>query len=87
MSETLQEARVRVHREACGRSQQTYLDPESGMLVISEYAHRSRGFCCGSACRHCPYHWQVVPTDRFADLEIERERRRANWSPELPDVQ
>ena len=24
-------------------------------LVFTEVAHRKRGKCCGSGCRHCPY--------------------------------
>ncbi|MES2220273.1 MAG: DUF5522 domain-containing protein [Acidobacteriota bacterium] len=24
-------------------------------LVFTEAYHRKRGFCCRSACRHCPY--------------------------------
>ena len=28
---------------------------EGGCLVFTEYYHLSRGSCCGSACRHCPY--------------------------------
>ncbi|KAF6734368.1 uncharacterized protein FQA47_010113 [Oryzias melastigma] len=44
-----------LHREACERKQQMYLDPSSGFKVFTEYAHLQRGKCCGSACRHCPY--------------------------------
>ncbi|KAI4877103.1 hypothetical protein NFI96_026455 [Prochilodus magdalenae] len=33
----------------------TYTDPLSGFKVFTEFAHRQRGRCCGSACRHCPY--------------------------------
>ena len=28
---------------------------EDGYLVFTEHYHRSRGYCCGSGCRHCPY--------------------------------
>lgn len=30
-----------------------YLD--DGLVVFSEAYHRTRGYCCGSGCRHCPY--------------------------------
>ncbi|XP_078417839.1 uncharacterized protein C1orf53 homolog [Cetorhinus maximus] len=43
------------HRRACRAGQQTYVDPESGYLVLTRLAHLQRGKCCGSACRHCPY--------------------------------
>lgn len=28
---------------------------EKGNWVFTEYYHRERGYCCKSACRHCPY--------------------------------
>lgn len=30
-----------------------YMD--NGLMVFTESYHRKRGFCCKSACRHCPY--------------------------------
>nr|XP_046248656.1 uncharacterized protein C1orf53 homolog [Scatophagus argus] len=45
----------RIHREACEAKKQMYVDPSSGYKVFTDYAHRQRGKCCGSACRHCPY--------------------------------
>ncbi|GAB5586084.1 hypothetical protein Unana1_00984 [Umbelopsis nana] len=33
----------------------TYIDPATGYTVMTELSHLSRGFCCGNACRHCPY--------------------------------
>ena len=30
-----------------------YWDDE--LVVFTEAYHLSRGFCCGSECRHCPY--------------------------------
>nr|KAF6266998.1 hypothetical protein mPipKuh1_001757 [Pipistrellus kuhlii] len=35
--------------------QLTYVDPATGYLVLTRLAHKQRGRCCGSACRHCPY--------------------------------
>ncbi|XP_051549817.1 uncharacterized protein C1orf53 homolog isoform X2 [Myxocyprinus asiaticus] len=35
--------------------ERTYIDPTTGYKVFTEFAHRKRGRCCGSACRHCPY--------------------------------
>ncbi|TVT55262.1 MAG: hypothetical protein FHK82_08835 [Sedimenticola thiotaurini] len=33
---------------------------EAGLMVFTEQYHLSRGYCCGSGCRHCPYeHAQV----------------------------
>ena len=28
---------------------------ENGNYVFTQWYHRKRGFCCGNACRHCPY--------------------------------
>ncbi|XP_078075469.1 uncharacterized protein C1orf53 homolog [Mustelus asterias] len=54
------------HRQACKAGQQTYVDPESGYLVLTRLAHLQRGECCGQACRHCPYNQVNVkdPTKR-----------------------
>lgn len=28
---------------------------ENGLYVFTEEFHLKRGYCCKSACRHCPY--------------------------------
>lgn len=28
---------------------------ENGLFVMSGWFHLKRGYCCGNACRHCPY--------------------------------
>lgn len=28
---------------------------EDGLMVLTEYFLKSRGYCCGNDCRHCPY--------------------------------
>lgn len=28
---------------------------ENDVLVMTEYFHEKRGFCCGNKCRHCAY--------------------------------
>lgn len=43
------------HRAAVEQGQPGYLDPESGLFVITAAVHLERGRCCGSGCRHCPY--------------------------------
>jgi hypothetical protein len=51
------------------------LDPadyyfENGLMVMTEQYHRKRGFCCGNACRHCPYgHVAVPPKEPVTDPE------------------
>uniref|UniRef100_A0A674A7S4 Uncharacterized protein n=1 Tax=Salmo trutta TaxID=8032 RepID=A0A674A7S4_SALTR len=39
----------------CVAGWQMYTDPGSGYKVFTEFAHRQRGKCCGTACRHCPF--------------------------------
>ena len=34
---------------------------ENGNYVFTAWYHIRRGYCCGSACRHCPYGHQNVP--------------------------
>ena len=51
------------HEAAVAASEDTYRDPDSGLLVLTAPALARRGLCCGWGCRHCPY-----PAD---------ERRRA----------
>lgn len=46
----------KLHDEACKKGQLTYKDPDSGYSVFTELGLRQRGRCCGSGCRHCPYH-------------------------------
>ncbi|KAL1251235.1 hypothetical protein QQF64_019031 [Cirrhinus molitorella] len=45
----------KLHLDACENQKRTYIDPKTGYNVFTEFAHRKRGRCCGSACRHCPY--------------------------------
>ncbi|MEZ4752980.1 MAG: DUF5522 domain-containing protein [Bdellovibrionota bacterium] len=49
-----------LHSEAIKQQQETYIDPDTGYIVLTELAHLNRGECCGSACRHCPYDWKNV---------------------------
>ena len=43
------------HQQAVSNGEHFYTDPQSGFLVFTERYHIERGFCCQSACRHCPY--------------------------------
>jgi hypothetical protein len=46
---------ARIHALACKEEKIFYTDPTSGLLVQTEYAHKKRGHCCKSGCRHCPF--------------------------------
>lgn len=43
------------HDDAVERGEAGYLDPDSGLFVLTAAELRRRGSCCGNGCRHCPY--------------------------------
>jgi hypothetical protein len=43
------------HQKACENQQDTYIDPETGLQVLTAFYLLRRGYCCTSRCRHCPY--------------------------------
>ena len=62
------------HREAAAAGESHYRDPATGLIVFTEVGLRRRGSCCGSGCRHCPYHHEEV------DLgERGRRAQRPTW--------
>ena len=38
-----------------------YYFNEQGLLVFTEAYHKKRGYCCGCACKHCPFQHVNVP--------------------------
>lgn len=46
---------LRVHDSASARGQTGYVDPSTGLLVLTAHYLKARGYCCGAGCRHCPY--------------------------------
>lgn len=43
------------HQKALDSDKFSYIDPVTGLYVFTAAAHVSRGYCCESGCRHCPY--------------------------------
>jgi len=43
------------HDDALHRGEPVYTDPMSGLSVFTAEFLASRGYCCDSGCRHCPY--------------------------------
>lgn len=43
------------HRAAVEAGEPGYLDPETGLFVMTAAYLAARGTCCGSGCRHCPF--------------------------------
>ena len=46
---------IRAHDEAVARGDDGYVDPETGLYVMTAAFLEEREYCCGSGCRHCPY--------------------------------
>ena len=55
MVEDLDKKIEEIHKEACSNCESTYIDPETGFNVFTEYFLLERGYCCENNCRHCPY--------------------------------
>jgi iron complex transport system substrate-binding protein len=43
------------HAQACASNRPSYADPVTGYEVFTANFLKSRGYCCGNNCRHCPY--------------------------------
>jgi hypothetical protein len=46
---------IEAHAAALRAGADTYVDPRSGLTVLTAGYLARHGFCCGSGCRHCPY--------------------------------
>ena len=46
---------LQAHDEALRQGADTYVDPRSGLVVLTAGYLAWRGVCCDSGCRHCPY--------------------------------
>ncbi len=49
------ERALAAHAEAVARGDGGYLDPTSGLFVLTAAYLVERGYCCDRGCRHCPY--------------------------------
>jgi ATP-binding cassette subfamily B (MDR/TAP) protein 1 len=49
------------HAAATAEGLSTYMDPATGYSVFTHGGLLKRGKCCGSGCRHCPYHHENMP--------------------------
>jgi hypothetical protein len=55
MAVELPEDVVAAHDAAVARGDEGYLDPATGLYVMTAAFLRARGACCDTGCRHCPY--------------------------------
>ena len=49
------DAAIAAHEAALEAGEPGYLDPATGLFVMTAGYHWERGRCCDSGCRHCPY--------------------------------
>ena len=65
-----------------------YLDPATGLMVLTEAFLKKRGHCCRSNCRHCPY--QTGATGKPAQLATcsanRMSPRAAQNAAEWPEI-
>lgn len=43
------------HDDAVAAGEPGYVDPDTGLFVLTSAYLLARGTCCGNGCRHCPY--------------------------------
>lgn len=43
------------HDRAVDEGKPGYIDPATGLFVMTSAWLAKRGYCCGNGCRHCPY--------------------------------
>jgi Family of unknown function (DUF5522) len=46
---------LKAHARAISDGEDGYLDPGTGLFVLTADFLTRRGQCCGRGCRHCPY--------------------------------
>lgn len=46
---------------------------EKGLVTFTASYLLSRGYCCGSGCRHCPYSYEAVPEPKRTYLLTARK--------------
>ena len=49
------EAILAAHAAAVANGDAGYLDPATGLFVLTAETLANRGTCCEQGCRHCPY--------------------------------
>ena len=54
-----------------------YYFNEQGLVVMTEKYHLSRGYCCGNACKHCPYNYERVPEPKRTACLKQREAEQS----------
>ncbi|KAJ1963875.1 hypothetical protein GGI12_001778 [Dipsacomyces acuminosporus] len=67
-----------LHEQAVKNGDRTYIDPATGYTVFTELSHADREYCCGNACRHCPYdHENVGKPEQLRQQAREARTRKS----------
>ena len=64
---SLTKAIKQAHDLAVSAGQDGYIDPETGLFVMTSAYLHERGFCCDNGCRHCPYKLKADPEVKLGD--------------------
>ena len=59
-----------------------YIDPKGKWVFTAAY-HEARGYCCGEACKHCPFDYEAVPEPIKTRAQIIK-MASSQISPALP---
>jgi hypothetical protein len=51
----LRDELLSAHAAALAAGQPGYVDPATGLFVLTAEYLAQRGWCCDKGCRHCPY--------------------------------
>jgi cob(I)alamin adenosyltransferase len=73
------------HNAALSDFATTYIDPSTGFTVFTELLHLQRGKCCGNKCRHCPYGWMNVKSDKQSK-ELQNGKTTQPWQQRQEEV-
>lgn len=49
-----------------------------GFVVLTGRHHLARGYCCGMACKHCPFEFDSVPEPQRSDAIARRATEITN---------
>lgn len=66
------DAALAAHAAAVGAGDAGYLDPASGLFVLTAAYLADRGWCCDNGCRHCPYVGAPAPGDGRRAVDVHR---------------
>gem|GEM_PF-1538610 len=55
MTQQISQTVLKAHDDAELRGDGGYIDPDTGLFVMTAMQLTLRGHCCGQGCRHCPY--------------------------------